>query len=116
MSAQNLGALIRKVPVFNFGRTQWLELKFSGVGPNRLALTIRPIANGSHQRFDAAASFAGLTPRETEVARLVVRGLINKEIALELGISVDTVKENIAKACRKCAVKGRTALTSFLIG
>jgi len=36
-----------------------------------------------------------LSPRQDEVMRLVVKGLINKEIAASLGISVRTVKNHI---------------------
>jgi DNA-binding NarL/FixJ family response regulator len=36
-----------------------------------------------------------LSPREREVALLVARGLANKEIALELGLSVGTVKLHV---------------------
>jgi DNA-binding NarL/FixJ family response regulator len=36
-----------------------------------------------------------LSPREREVALLVARGLANKEIALELGLSVGTVKQHV---------------------
>ena len=39
-----------------------------------------------HQRFQS------LTPRETEVFGLVVRGLLNKQIALQLGTSEITIK------------------------
>jgi FixJ family two-component response regulator len=38
------------------------------------------------------ARFDSLTPRETEVLRLVVAGLLNKQIAFELGTSELTVK------------------------
>ena len=36
-----------------------------------------------------------LSPREREVARLVARGLANKEIARELGLSQGTVKMHV---------------------
>jgi len=38
------------------------------------------------------AKLAKLTPREFEVMRFVVAGLLNKQIAYELGIAEDTVK------------------------
>ena len=36
-----------------------------------------------------------LSPREREVARLVARGLANKEIARELGLSQGTIKIHV---------------------
>ena len=45
--------------------------------------------------------FAELTPREREVMGLVVRGLLNKQIASELGASETTIKVHRAQAMRK---------------
>ncbi|MBB3286864.1 MULTISPECIES: response regulator transcription factor [unclassified Rhizobium] len=51
---------------------------------------------------EAVASLAGqLTPREREVMGAVVRGLMNKQIAYELGISEVTVKLHRGNVMRK---------------
>jgi FixJ family two-component response regulator len=42
-----------------------------------------------------------LTPREAEVLHLVVRGLLNKQVAAELGISEKTVKVHRARVMHK---------------
>ena len=42
-----------------------------------------------------------LTPRELEVMRLVVAGLLNKQIAAELGISEKTVNVHRAQVMQK---------------
>jgi FixJ family two-component response regulator len=47
------------------------------------------------------AHFASLTPRETEVLNLVVAGLLNKQIADELGTSELTVKTHRAHVMEK---------------
>jgi len=39
-----------------------------------------------------------LSPRQAEVARLVGRGLTNRRIATELGISIRTVEAHISNA------------------
>ncbi len=57
-----------------------------------------------------------LSAREAEVARLVVRGLSNKEIAGELNISSNTVKTHLRAIFDKSGCRSRFALMSALIG
>ena len=45
--------------------------------------------------------YASLTPREQEVMRLVVSGMLNKQIGLKLGISEITVKAHRGKVMSK---------------
>ncbi|WP_037151155.1 response regulator transcription factor [Rhizobium freirei] len=45
--------------------------------------------------------FASLTPREREVMALVARGLLNKQIAAEIGLSEITVKVHRGQVMRK---------------
>lgn len=49
----------------------------------------------------AGASLATLTPRELEVAKLLVEGCTNKEIARRLGISHRTVENHRARVMEK---------------
>jgi FixJ family two-component response regulator len=48
--------------------------------------------------------YASLTPRELEIMALVVSGLLNKQIAFELGISEITVKAHRGQVMRKMQV------------
>jgi DNA-binding NarL/FixJ family response regulator len=58
----------------------------------------------------------GLTAREHEVATLVARGLSNKEVALQLGLSDGTVKLHVHNILRKLRLKNRYALlVSFAV-
>jgi ATP/maltotriose-dependent transcriptional regulator MalT len=50
-----------------------------------------------------------LSPRETEVLRLVARGLSNEDIAHTLVLSVRTVERHVANLYRKIGASGRTA-------
>lgn len=50
----------------------------------------------------------GLTPRQTEVLALLLKGLPNKLIARELNISVETVKDHVAAVLRALNVSSRT--------
>ena len=49
-----------------------------------------------------------LTHRESEVLVQLAQGLTNKEIALALGISYETVKEHVQHILRKIGVSDRT--------
>jgi two-component system sensor histidine kinase ChiS len=51
-----------------------------------------------------------LTSRETDVIRLMMEGKINKEIAGELFISIDTVKKHIQNAYEKIGVSNKFEL------
>lgn len=56
------------------------------------------------------ANWASLTPGEQDVARLVVQGLLNKQIAAELGLSEITVKVRRGQAMRKMQVRSLAEL------
>jgi two-component system nitrate/nitrite response regulator NarL len=65
------------------------------------------------QRAEAAAesgSSGKLSPREAEVAALVAKGLRNREIAVELGITEGTVKVFLHSIFDKLGVSNRTEL------
>ena len=50
----------------------------------------------------------GLTPRQSEVLGLLLKGRPNKLIARELNVSVDTVKDHVAAVLRALGVSSRT--------
>ena len=50
----------------------------------------------------------GLTPRQTDVLALLLKGLPNKLIARELNLSVETVKDHVAAVLRALNVSSRT--------
>ncbi len=53
---------------------------------------------------ESRARLAKLTPREFEVFRLVIAGLLNKEIGAELGITLRTIKTHRARVMQKMGV------------
>ena len=59
------------------------------------------------RRLDAAAAVE-LSEREQDLIRLVARGLHNKEIAHELGVSVRTVEGRVRMLLRRLSVSSRT--------
>ena len=54
-----------------------------------------------------------LTPREFEVFGLVVRGMLNKQIAFDLGISEKTVKVHRARVMEKMGAQSLADLVRF---
>jgi DNA-binding NarL/FixJ family response regulator len=56
----------------------------------------------------APPSGDGLSERETEILKLVGRGLSNKEIALRLSLSEGTVKNYVSAILQKLGVQDRT--------
>lgn len=55
-----------------------------------------------------AAPAQALTPREVEVLTMLAEGLVNKQIAVRLGISEHTVKAHVAAIFGKLGVSTRT--------
>jgi DNA-binding NarL/FixJ family response regulator len=72
----------------------------------RVAAALLP-ATGGGPAGSAAAD--GLSPRETEVLRLVAQGLANKQIARALGITERTVKAHLGRVFREIGVLDRTS-------
>lgn len=48
-----------------------------------------------------------LTPRQAAIVELVARGLSDKAIARETGLSVDTVRQHIQRAANRLPGEGR---------
>jgi DNA-binding CsgD family transcriptional regulator len=57
-----------------------------------------------------AGLLGGLTPRQREVAALVAAGLTNDEIAGQLGMSRQTVKNHVTGIFRRSGVHSRAAI------
>ena len=56
-----------------------------------------------------------LTERERQMAQAVARGLRNRQIADEFGISEETVKKHLATIYGKLALHGRVALAVHVL-
>jgi DNA-binding NarL/FixJ family response regulator len=81
------------------GVTKRLIGEFARIRPN-------PAAGGAGAA--ASAALRTLTPRETEVLRLVAAGLSNAEIAARLVVTEDTVKTHVSRLLGKLGLRDRT--------
>lgn len=110
------------------------------ITPRRLVEAIRQVSKGNYvvddevlnkpevatwllQQFDKVAyvdgmpneMFAPLSPREMEILQHIARGQSNKEVAYELGISRQTVKNHMTSILRKLAVNDRTQAALYAV-
>lgn len=56
-----------------------------------------------------------LSERESQIAALVVAGASNKEIARQLEISTQTVKNTLTRVFDKTGTRSRTQLAVFIV-
>ncbi len=88
----------------------------SGEHPINDNLTDRPkVAEQVLQQFqklswqmEVEEFISPLTPRETEILDYIAKGYLNKQIALKLGISEQTIKNHVTSILRKLNANART--------
>lgn len=78
----------------------WLGMRLLGRGGS----PAEPAVDGNPR----AAEALGISPRELEVLREIAAGHSNKEIALRLHVSPNTVKTHIARLFEKLEARRRT--------
>ena len=86
----------------------------AGSAPTR-AGELRRVATSMANRERPTDTDVPLTPRETQVLRLVAMGLSNREIGDALEISVETVKEHVQNLLRKVSLNDRTQAAVWAI-
>ena len=103
---QRMGVLCRaaSVALTNMQRAGELDRPDAGIGGSHL-----PVIRGTSCLQHL------LPPRSAEVAFRVCRGQTNKEIARDMGISDQTVKEHVANLCRRFGAHNRTELVTCLL-
>jgi two-component system, NarL family, response regulator LiaR len=115
------------LPAIQAGAAGYL---LKNVQPKELARAVRAAHNGealldplvAARLVEAIAQPASgeapperLTPREREVLELIGRGLSNKRIALELGVSEKTVKTHVGHVLAKLGVSDRTQAALYAV-
>jgi DNA-binding NarL/FixJ family response regulator len=71
------------------------------------SVTRRLIEEFARRQPRPAVALGGLTARESEVLRLVARGMSNQEIAAHLFVTENTVKTHVARLLMKLGVRDR---------
>ncbi len=103
-------------------------LVLKGEGPERLFTAIRTVANGElafsediaqqvlssmagqARQHEEPSNLKRLSERERQIAALIARGLKNKDIGRELGISENTVKRHLQSIFNKTGARDRLEL------
>ena len=85
---------------------------FTSMGAEAFAERARAelLATGERARPRTAPAAEELTPQEAQIARLVIQGESNRDIAAQLFLSPSTVDYHLRKVYRKTGVTSRTQL------
>jgi DNA-binding NarL/FixJ family response regulator len=78
------------------------------LAPNVTRRLIAEFATLHRPDTPPTAALAALTPRETQVLRLVAEGLSNPEIAARLVVTEETVKTHVSRMLTKLGLRDRT--------
>ena len=114
LKAQAVAYLSKEIPADELIET--IRRVARGEHPINEALTNRPkVAEQVLQQFqelswrsEAEGVIAPLTPRETEILNYIAKGYLNKQIAAELDISEQTIKNHVTSILRKLNANART--------
>jgi DNA-binding NarL/FixJ family response regulator len=133
----NVGVIVltsnnNDVQIFEALKAQAAACLNKEVTAEQLVETIRRVARGEHpinetlithpiladqvliqfqelsRQAENQSVLSPLTPREMEILNCIARGLLNKQIAAQLGISEQTIKNHVTSILRKLNANART--------
>jgi DNA-binding NarL/FixJ family response regulator len=78
------------------------------LAPSVTRRLIGEFAQSRQPQMPASTALARLTPRETQVLRLIAEGLSNPEIAARLVVTDETVKSHVSRVLNKLGLRDRT--------
>jgi len=98
----------------NASASYLLEKPFSFTALKRVIHKVLASPQSLQACVDRGFAVFGLTGREEEIGRLLLKGLSNREIADTMSISEKTVKQHITQIFQKAKVKSRAELFSSI--
>lgn len=90
----------------------WITAHGTRLGTGRVAITLTTA--GPEMLLGARVLAAGLSAREIEVTRLLCRGLSDREVARELGVSEHTAHDHVRSVRRKLGVRSRAEVSAAI--
>ena len=86
-----------------------------GVDSQQMLYLLEALTGNGNGKPDAAGTSARLTRREESVVRLVVQGMVNREIAEQLRLSEHTIKNYLFRIFDKLGVSNRVELALYAV-
>ena len=96
------------VPTMEMGSSRPEPVPGGDTVPSVLRVLRERATDSGFQTAPKPLASLGLTPRQTDVLGLLLKGMPNKLIARELKLSVETVKDHVAAVLRTLGVNSRT--------
>ena len=96
------------VPTMEMGSSRPEPVPGGDTVPSVLRVLRERATDSGFQTAPKPLASLGLTPRQTDVLGLLLKGMPNKLIARELNLSVETVKDHVAAVLRTLGVNSRT--------
>jgi len=133
----NIGIIVltsnyNDVQIFEALKAQASACLSKEITPEKLIDTVRSVGRGEHpineslvthpiladqvlrqfqelsRQSETQPFISPLTPREMEILEYIAQGLLNKQIATQLGISEQTIKNHVTSILRKLNANART--------
>ena len=92
-----------------------IRMVHAGQGVFSLEATSKVLRSTAAGKYKEAIPLTQLSPRELEILKMTARGMTNKEIATELGISSHTVGAHLVHVFQKLGVDTRTEATLYTL-
>lgn len=107
------GFLLKKAELHRFAETVAAVMRGESCFEETPLCTASP---EEERKLPLTAAELGLTPRQGEVLALMLKGLPNKRVAVQLGLSEQTVKEHVSGILERLGARNRVELIMRLKG